>query len=177
MAFTTSPTPYPPSPDAGTPATGYGAPSPYGVPESPYGAPGFTPYGAPPPVPPARERSTRGAHRVLVILGAVFAGLVVVALLGLGFGWRAFVRFGVADDLKQYQDLVQRAELDPPTKLELNAEIRRLRDQVRDGELKPAFWEWLEIDGTVRGALKEAPVTPIGLDNVRHELGRLARRR
>lgn len=95
---------------------------------------------------------------------AIIAGLFSIAVLAIYFGWGSFVKLGIASDLNDYQQVVERSRVPPPVRQRLAEQLRRMRERVR--QAPPGFMEWVTAAAPVKellddGSLEEEEVVPL----------------
>jgi hypothetical protein len=120
--------------------------------------------------------SDRSSGKALKVVGVVLLVIVLVGvLLGYGAvrGWEAFVRFGVASDLSEYQTVITASSLGGQTKSRLVERIDLIRERARDKPI--SFFRWLSYDESFRAVLGDRTVTADEVLLLERELARLER--
>lgn len=119
----------------------------------------------------ASERSSRKAFKVIaiVLLIVVFVG----GLVGYGAwrGWQAFVRFGMANDLSDYQKVISDSELDAQVKRRLVGRVDLIRERARDKYI--GFFRWLSYDESFKAIFGDRRITNDEVLLLERELYRL----
>lgn len=114
----------------------------------------------------------------MAILGCLGIGglcLFTVFLAGMIVGWREFVSFGIATDIAEYVEFVERAEGNDVLRDDVLDKLYLLREQARDGN-HVGFWVWLDYDESIMSYLATGPVTTDDLVAVERELDSIERK-
>ncbi len=120
--------------------------------------------------------SDRSARKVFKVVGVLVVVLVLIGGLG-GYGawrgWQAFVRFGMVNDLSDYQKVISASELDPQVKRRLVGRVDLVRERARDKYI--GFFRWLSYDESFKAILGDRVVTNDEVLLLERELQRLER--
>ena len=116
------------------------------------------------------EKPRRKTWKIVLV---VLACVVLLAGVGVWRGWQGFVRFGVVNDLTEYQTTVGRSDLDPEVKRRLVGRLDLIRERARDKYI--GFWRWLSYDESLKTIFEDKRVTPDEVLILERELYRLER--
>lgn len=115
--------------------------------------------------------------KFIYVIGCLgLAGLCVFTIIvgGLIFGWREFVSFGIANDITEYIELVERAEVDPALRNDVLDRFYLLRDRARDGD-HVSFLIWIDYDTAILSYIETGPISETDLTAVQRELDSIER--
>ncbi len=115
--------------------------------------------------------SERPQRKTLKIVLAIVACVILLAGVGVWRGWQAFVRFGMVNDLTEYQTTVSQSDLDPEVKRRLVGRLDLIRERARDKYI--GFWRWLSYDESLKTIFADKRVAPDEVLILERELYRL----
>lgn len=94
---------------------------------------------------------------------------VIVTILLVVLGWTALVRFGIRDDLANYQAEVTACGIDPSITKSLLQRMDVIREKV-DGR-NYGFMDWIPHDEVIQSLLQDHELSELELDRLDKELG------
>lgn len=122
------------------------------------------------PEPPPKPKMSWGKVLVFGCLGVtVFGGMVFAVCLYLG--WSTFVRFGIRDDIEEYESDLQACEMQEAVRSNLLQRFDAVHDTV-DGR-NFGLMDWIAHDETFDSILKDQQVTSAELERLDRELGKI----
>jgi len=116
-------------------------------------------------------------RKFIYVIGCLgLAGICAFTIIvgGLILGWREFVSFGIANDITEYIEYVERAEVDPVLRSDVLDRLYLLRDKARDGD-HISFLIWLDYDTAILSYIGTGPITEADLTAVQRELDSIER--
>jgi len=113
----------------------------------------------------------------LAIIGCLgIGGLCALTVLTAVFilGAQEFVAFGIASDITEYVEFIERAEVNATQREETLDRLFLLRDRARNGD-HVGFWVWIDYDTSIMSYLESGPLTEADLIAVQRELDSIER--
>ena len=109
-----------------------------------------------------------------IMSGRKIVILLALALLVVGviFGGKPFFAFGVGGDLSDYRDAIRATDIYTVTKNHLLEDLEKIRLSLDEGN-NFGFFQWLEIDDSMKGILKDGKIEANELDSLLAEIERM----
>ncbi|MCW8131388.1 MAG: hypothetical protein KIS92_13650 [Planctomycetota bacterium] len=96
---------------------------------------------------------------------------LVIVVLGFVLGWSALVKFGIRDDLSNYQTTILSCDLDPDVSRALIHRMDAIREAVDGHNL--GFMDWIPHDDAIQALLEDQELSELELERMDKELGQV----